>query len=634
MLEQDKVNILLVDDQPGKLLAYEAILGDLGENLLKASSGRGALEHLLKSEVAVVLIDVCMPDLDGFQLAAMIREHPRFQKTAMIFISAIHLTEMDRLRGYEMGAVDYVPVPVIPQVLRAKVKIFAELYRKTRQLECINAELEQRVSARTAELEASTLRLQQSEERRSMALASGNMGSWDWDLDLRDCHWDDGQYRIFGVQRDSFTVTPASVRALIHPDDWISLQHGLDRLTRDRVPIQQEFRIRRANGEIRWCTGTAAPSFDHLGNVARISGVTLDITDRKHAEERQALLAREVDHRAKNALALVQSIIRLTQADNIANYVEAIEGRIRALSRAHTLLSQSRWQGASIRTLVEDELSPYQSDVEAKVSANGPDVSLNPAAAQTLGLALHELVTNAVKYGALSSRSGLVRLTWKLNSETLAITWTEHGGPKVSAPFSPGFGMRIIKASIEGQLGGAAAFTWRTEGLKCVLSVPRNEAVLGSSSESEIRSRAYTEDDINSIRARIVATKVLVVEDEALVAMSLSASLSQMGISVVGPFSRVPDAVVALTDERVDAAILDVNLGGDMVYPLAEILSARNIPFVFVTGYSQEEIDVCFRDVPVLQKPIERGVLMEMFSCFKQEDGAFVAPRGSIRSVG
>ena len=180
MPEHEKVNILLVDDQPAKLLSYEVILHDLGENLIKASSGREALEHLLKSEIAVVLVDVCMPDLDGFQLAAMIREHPRFQKTAMIFISAIHLTDMDRLRGYEMGAVDYVPVPVIPEVLRAKVKVFAELYRKTRQLERVNAELEERVVARTAELEASTEQLRQSEERRSLALVAGNMGSWDW----------------------------------------------------------------------------------------------------------------------------------------------------------------------------------------------------------------------------------------------------------------------------------------------------------------------------------------------------------------------------------------------------------------------------------------------------------------------
>src|ERR1700722_2221690 len=148
----EKVNVLLVDDQPDKLLAYEVILGDLGENLVKTQSAREALQFLLKNDVAVVLVDVCMPELDGFQLAAMIREHPRFRKTAIIFISAIHLTDVDRLRGYEMGAVDYVPVPVIPEVLRAKVKIFAELYRKSRQLEQLNAELERRVADRTAEL--------------------------------------------------------------------------------------------------------------------------------------------------------------------------------------------------------------------------------------------------------------------------------------------------------------------------------------------------------------------------------------------------------------------------------------------------------------------------------------------------
>src|SRR5499426_1959020 len=173
MAQQEPVNILLVDDQPSKLLSYEVILHDLGENLLKASSVREALEHLLKSEIAVVLVDVCMPDLDGFQLAAMIREHPRFQKSAMIFISAIHLADMDRLRGYEMGAVDYVPVPVIPEVLRAKVRVFAELYRKTRQLERLNAELEHRVAQRTSELEASTAQLTESEQRRSLALVAG-----------------------------------------------------------------------------------------------------------------------------------------------------------------------------------------------------------------------------------------------------------------------------------------------------------------------------------------------------------------------------------------------------------------------------------------------------------------------------
>jgi signal transduction histidine kinase len=174
-MSDDPVNILLVDDQPAKLLSYEAILQELGEHLLKASSATEALQYLLKQDIAVILIDVCMPDLDGFELAAMIRGHPRFQGTAMIFISAVAMTALDHVKGYEYGAVDYVPVPVVPEVLRAKVRVFLELYRKTRQLETLNAELERRVADRTAELEQTNLELEQRVEERTrereMALA-------------------------------------------------------------------------------------------------------------------------------------------------------------------------------------------------------------------------------------------------------------------------------------------------------------------------------------------------------------------------------------------------------------------------------------------------------------------------------
>src|SRR6202035_4330191 len=163
----ERVNILLVDDQQAKLLSHEAILEEIGENLLKASSARQAFDYLLKNEIALVLIDVCMPDLDGFELAAMIREHPRFQKTAIIFVSAIQVTDLDLLRGYAAGAVDYVPVPVVPELLRAKVRVFAELYRKTKQLEALNSELERRVAERTAELELTNGELERRVEART-----------------------------------------------------------------------------------------------------------------------------------------------------------------------------------------------------------------------------------------------------------------------------------------------------------------------------------------------------------------------------------------------------------------------------------------------------------------------------------
>jgi len=167
----DSVNILLVDDQPAKLLSYETILSSLGETLITATSATQALDCLLKNEIAVVLVDVCMPELDGYELAAMIRQHPRFQETAIIFVSAVMLNDLDRLRGYECGAVDYVPVPVVPEILRAKVSVFAELYRKTRALERLNAELEQRVAERTAALEATTAALQEADRRKDEFLA-------------------------------------------------------------------------------------------------------------------------------------------------------------------------------------------------------------------------------------------------------------------------------------------------------------------------------------------------------------------------------------------------------------------------------------------------------------------------------
>ena len=163
----EPVNILLVDDQPAKLLGYEVVLQELGETLLKAASGREALEILLRNEVAVVLVDVCMPDLDGFELARMIRDHPRFRSTAIIFVSAISVTDIDRLKGYEHGGVDYMPVPIVPDLLRARVRVFAELHRKTRALERLNAELERRVAERTAALAEVNQQLEQRVEERT-----------------------------------------------------------------------------------------------------------------------------------------------------------------------------------------------------------------------------------------------------------------------------------------------------------------------------------------------------------------------------------------------------------------------------------------------------------------------------------
>jgi PAS domain S-box-containing protein len=605
----DKVNVLLVDDQPAKLLANEEILRSLGENLIKASSAREALEFLLKNEAAVVLIDVCMPELDGFQLAAMIREHPRFQRTAIIFISAVQVDDVDRLRGYEMGAVDYVPVPVVPAVLRAKVKIFAELYRKTRQLELLNAELERRVSERTAELVASNARLRASEQGRTLALAAGQMGSWDWDLITNEWIWDEGQCRIFGVDPATFQPTAQSVADLVNPQDMARLNQMIaDFRGGEGEGYQTEFQIRRPDGATRWCFGTAAPTFDEHGRVTRVSGVTIDITERKEAEVRQDLLAREVDHRARNALAIVQSIVRLTRANSVEGYVGAVEGRIKALGRAHALLSDARWHSADLGALVAEELAPYRVSGGDKVQVSGPNVALPPHMAQGLALALHELATNAAKHGALSSLLGKLSLNWELRPDYLVLQWTETGGPPVQPPSTRSFGLKVIRTSIENQLNGKAIFEWSPPGMQCTLAIPLGKY---GAARAAPRSDGGTADGARPPSSS--GQRVLLVEDEALVAMMIQDWLIEAGHSVIGPISRASEALRAAAEADYDAAILDINLGDGMAYPVADLVAKRGVPFVFVTGYEADTVDERFSDVPILQKPIERQMLQGQF---------------------
>jgi PAS domain S-box-containing protein len=290
MTTKEKVNILMVDDQPGKLLSYEVILGELDENLIKATSGKEALEHLLKTEVAVVLMDVSMPELDGFELASMIRQHPRFQRTAIIFISAVRLTDLDRLKGYEHGAVDYVSVPVVPELLRAKVRIFAELHRKTRQLETLNRELEQRVAARTKELET-----------KARALLGLNLELAEKNLEL-DAIVHTAPDIIFSRQSDGardyisdrfYEYTGAAAGSAIgfgwwdyvHPDDAERGQQLWLECVQLGQNYEAEYRLRGENGDYRWFRARAVPIRDPEGKIIKWYGTCSDIHDSKLVEQ-------------------------------------------------------------------------------------------------------------------------------------------------------------------------------------------------------------------------------------------------------------------------------------------------------------------------------------------------------------
>jgi len=616
-----RVNVLLVDDQPGKLMSYEVMLADLGENLIKASSANEALAVLLKTDVGVILVDVCMPEFDGFELARMIREHPRYQQTAIIFISAIHISEADSLRGYDCGAVDYVPVPVVPEVLRAKVRVFADLHRKTRMLEEFNRELESRVAERTAALAASAARLMESERGRSLALAAGNMGSWEYDLTNNTWHLDEGQYRIFGLEPDDKPPTDKFVRSLFRDEDWQKMLQSLYGATSQQRSFQSELRLIRGNGEARWCVVTAAVTFDAHDKAQRVSGVTVDITERKEAELKQTLLAREVDHRARNALAVVQAIVRLGRARTIEDYISGVEGRVRALARSHELLSQSRWQGADIHRLVEEEFAPYQSRDRRRAHLEGPAIILPPDKAQSIALIVHELATNAVKYGALSGKAGHVDFRWELRDGQLKLTWTETGGPGAPVPDTKGFGTRIIEASLNKGRGDNASFIWRPEGLRCEIALSL------SPQRDETPEVAETPTVVKAADGD--KPHILVVEDEGLVGALTSELIEQMGYAALGPCIDMGEAMATMRRNRIDGAVLDVNLGGELVFPLAKVLADRAIPLVFLTGYEKSAVADGFEEFPILQKPIAadelRTVLALMLSPTPRTD-----PIGSV----
>jgi len=492
------------------------------------------------------------------------------------------------------------PVPVVPKVLRAKVRGFADLHRKTRQLEALNAELEGRVAARTAELEAQTERLRRSEERRSIALSAGDMGSWEVDLATGHLEWDDGPYRIFDVDPAHFEPTVERIEAMMHPDD--REKNALAAIVGSgESRFQVEFRIVRPSGEVRWCHGAGIISRDAAGNPVRMNGVTVDITDRKRAEERQVLLAREVDHRAKNTLAVVLSVLRLTRAPTTPDFIAAVEGRVHALAATHNLLSSTRWEGADLGKIVDEEMAPYHANHRQRVITSGPAVVLLPAAAQAVALALHELATNAAKYGALSTEAGTLSVAWRAEGDALVLDWTETGGPSTTEPARLGFGLTIVRSSIGAQFRGGVSYEWRREGLRCTLSIPAAQiAPSPPTAEAPADNRA---------RRSLADRRLLVVEDELLVSMLVEEILGGLDATVAGPYGRLTDGLAAAKAERFDGAILDLNLAGESADPLADLLLARGVPFVFITGYQRESIDRRYANVPVLQKPIDAAAL-------------------------
>ncbi len=296
----ESVNILMVDDQPGKLLSYQAILEDLGENLLSATSGKQALELLLNQDVAIILMDVSMPDLDGFELADLIRQHPRFQKTAIIFISAVHLTDLDRMKGYQRGAMDYISVPVVPELLRAKVSVFADLYRKTRELELLNRELEERVLARTEQFWQSEEQVRKLNGQLQQRIAELETIMKVLPVGVSIAH--DPHCRFVTGNAALKELLELGNRENLSPHSYenaggtYEVYRNGARLAFDELPLQRaaatgqpvgriELEVRCASGKVIQTLMSANPLFYDSGNVRGAVGALIDITERKRMEQ-------------------------------------------------------------------------------------------------------------------------------------------------------------------------------------------------------------------------------------------------------------------------------------------------------------------------------------------------------------
>jgi two-component sensor histidine kinase len=225
------------------------------------------------------------------------------------------------------------------------------------------------------------------------------------------------------------------------------------------------------NGSLIDVSLTVSPVKDANGKIVGASKTTRDITEQKRNQEQIGVLAREAEHRSKNILSNVQAIVNLSQSDTPEGLKRAISGRIQAMSNVHSLFVQARWIGAEVSAIAKQELAPYLDEHEARVRIEGLETVLGPTAAQAVAVVLHELATNAAKYGALSQAKGQIRLTWSRSEDgQLALRWTELGGPRVHAPEREGFGSRLIEGTIS-QLGGKARFDWRTEGLVCEIAL-------------------------------------------------------------------------------------------------------------------------------------------------------------------
>lgn len=391
--------------------------------------------------------------------------------------------------------------------------------------------------------------------------------------------------------------------SLTHPDDCARMRHALDTLIAGQTAsFVIEKRYHRKDGRLIWVQNSVSLTRDQQGRPKQLIALCQDISERKSAEEMQKTLIDELNHRVKNMLATIQSVAQQTlrRTPNPAAFADAFQGRVQAIARAHAMLSSRTWSGAELHAILRDQVTPGASD-EHRVSVSGPSVLLPPQLALHMAMVAHELATNSRKHGALSIAAGMLDISWTTHGDTLELTWRERGGPPVRAGTKQGFGTTMIERTISGH-NGTAEMSYCKDGASWRITLPLPQMPGSRQRRSPIAGERSASPDIADLRM-LAGKRILIVEDEPIVAMDLQGVLEDGGCEVVGPATTVEDAVRIISRAHADAALLDANLHGQRVDRVAAALQQREIPFAFVTGYTRDALPASYQTIPVLAKP-------------------------------
>lgn len=451
--------------------------------------------------------------------------------------------------------------------------------------------------------------LRETRDALALATTASHLGWATWDFIANTVSLDACGREIMGFDKSRLKIDDWKER--VHPEDRAALDAEVQESLEEQRPFDLEYRIVLPDGSLRYVHGTGFIEANAAGEIATGTGFVRDATEQKQSEERQNVLLAELDHRVKNILAVVQSIARqsLKRGEEVGPAVaERFIGRISALAQSHSLLASSRWEGASFSDLVENSIAPYRGEDLTRIQTEGPEFNVTPKAAQTLTLALHELVTNAAKYGSLSRPEGRVLAKWEVrgdaDAQELVFSWCEKDGPVINAPPSrKGFGTFLIERMLVAELGGNVDRHFAPAGLSTVIQLPfENLATKGVSPVQSI-SHATTEADAAPVLA---GSRILVVEDDYLIGQETIAALEAAGCKIVGPVTSLKEALVVVATDDFNAAVLDINLNGELIWPAAQVLHAREIPFVFTTAYSNiSGMPTQLEAAPWVEKPFE-----------------------------